>query len=159
MFSDLIPAGWWCHLSWIPAWPKDDLLWTTTPVLSTLQVNSIKWARNFASEIRPFSQLFFYQGKLSNLNTDCFQQEWWNLWCIKTTWTALVPMRDAIPTCTRREEPLQLSLTLCGTKMATPCAASLHLIRDSMEAQTVASQRRGQLFVFKIVDPVNFAVL
>lgn len=151
MSSGLIPAGWWCRLSWIPAWPKDDLLWTTTPVLSTLQVstNLRKWAHTLASEIRPFPQVF-YHGKNSQIwKLICFLQEWWNPWCTKTTWTALVPMREVIQTCTRREEPLPLSLTLCGTKMATPCAASPHLTRDSMKARTVASLMTGQLLCLK----------
>lgn len=92
------------------------------------------------------------EGSFSNLKLNhcrlwklgCFKQEWWNPWCIKTTWTALVLMRGVIPTCTRREEPRPLSLTLCGAKMATPYAASPHPIRDSMKVQTVASQRTGE---------------
>lgn len=42
--------------------------------------------------------------------------------------------------------------------MATPCAASLHLIRDNMKAQTLANQRTGDLLCLKILDPVIFAV-
>lgn len=63
-------------------------------------------------------------------------------------------MRDAIPTFTRKEEPLPLSLILCGTKMATLCAASLHPTRGSMKAQTMASQMTGQLLLNSLSNPL-----
>lgn len=63
-----------------------------------------------------------------------------------------------MPTCTRREEPLPLSLTLCGAKMATLYAASLHLIRGSTKTLTVATQKTGVLLCL-IFEPVYCKVL